>query len=148
MKKTFRKSVSLLLSLTMMIGIFAGITPAVCAVDYCGYEPEMTMEDLYEDGLDAIAGKCYSIHDADELLQFAEYVNSGKPTAGVTFYLKADIKLPDKEWNPIGTDEHMFVGTLDGWTVESNYDAGVTLSLEADGLYATFGKPGAMLMLK
>ena len=40
------------------------------------------------------------------------------------------------------------VGTLDGWTVESNYDVGVSVALEADGLYATFGKPGMMLIFK
>ena len=40
------------------------------------------------------------------------------------------------------------VGTLDGWTVESNYDAGISVTLEADGIYATFGKPGALLILR
>ena len=39
-------------------------------------------------------------------------------------------------------------GSLDGWTVESNYDAGVSVTLEADGIYATFGKPGMMLILR
>ena len=40
------------------------------------------------------------------------------------------------------------VGTLDGWTVESNYDMDVSVTLEADGIYATFGKPGALLLIK
>lgn len=40
------------------------------------------------------------------------------------------------------------VGTLDGWTVETNYDVGVDVTLEADGIYATFGKPGALLILR
>lgn len=39
-------------------------------------------------------------------------------------------------------------GTLDGWTVESNYDAGVSVTLETDGIYATFGKPGMMLLIR
>ena len=40
------------------------------------------------------------------------------------------------------------VGSLDGWTVESNYDMDVSVTLEADGIYATFGKPGALLILR
>ena len=39
-------------------------------------------------------------------------------------------------------------GSLDGWTIESNYDAGVSVTLEADGIYAAFGKPGVMVLIK
>lgn len=98
----------------MILGMFSGLGVSAVAADVCGYDAAMSMEDLFESGENAVKGKCYSISDDDELLQFADYVNEGRLTEGVTFYLKHDIKLPDKEWAPIGSTEHMFAGTLDG----------------------------------
>ena len=115
MKKAIQRPVSVLLSLLMIFGMFSGLGSVAVAVDVCGYDAAMSMEDLLESEKDAEVGKCYSISDSDELLQFADYVNAGRRTDGVTFYLKHDIKLSsNKEWAPIGSTENIFAGTLDG----------------------------------
>ena len=124
MKKILKSSVSMLMSLCLLLSSFTGLViPAAAEADYCGYEPEMDLEELLEEGLEAEAGKCYSISDDEDLVELHNYVESGKNTEGVTFYLKKNIKLPEREWVPIGTAEHMFAGTLDGcgYTVSGVY---------------------------
>lgn len=113
MKKTARKSISLLLVLAMLYGLVVGMITAAYALDDTGYTPISRMEDLLESGEEALPG-AYSIADDDDLLAFAEYVNSGKRTSGVTFYLRSNISLDRKTWLPVGTVDAPFCGTFDG----------------------------------
>ena len=54
----------------------------------------------------------YQIGNADDLVEFAEKVNSGENDAKAV--LTADIDMSGKTWTPIGDDDHRFVGTFDG----------------------------------
>lgn len=75
----------------------------------------------------------YTISNAEELVGFADLVNSGNDFAGKVVKLSANINLNNKEWTPIGGDvkftsvnitgdvfykavalEHTFAGTFDG----------------------------------
>lgn len=100
----------------MLFGLVcnSAVFPAYAA-DACGYDPAKTMSELDLSGEEALAGKSYSISTADELCAFAKYVNAGKLTEGVTFYLTSDIKLSNVTWTPIGSKAALaFKGVFDG----------------------------------
>ncbi len=111
-----RKVLSAILTLVMVVGLFAGIAPLpVSAKDDCGYTANASMGRLAELGIDAEAGQCFSISTADDLIAFAEYINSGKPSESVTFYISKDIDLKDVVWEPIAAKSaNSFKGTFDG----------------------------------
>jgi len=116
MNSKLKKIISSVLTVAMVFGLVcnSGVFPAF-AEDACGYTPAMTMSDLDLKGEDAVSGSCYSISSAYELQRFAQYVNNGKPTAGVTFYMTADISLADVEWTPIASaSSKAFEGVFDG----------------------------------
>ena len=104
MKNKFQRIISSVLTVVMLFGLVcnSAVFPAY-AVDACGYNPAKTMSDLDFSGEEAVTGSSYSISTADELSLFAEYVNAGKLTEGVTFYLTSDIKLKNVTWTPIGS---------------------------------------------
>lgn len=116
MKNKFQRIISSVLTVVMLFGLVCSsvVFPAY-AVDACGYNPAKTMSDLDFSGEEAVTGSSYSISTADELSLFAEYVNAGKLTEGVTFYLTSDIKLKNVTWTPIGSAVGTaFKGVFDG----------------------------------
>ena len=116
MKNKFQRIISSVLTVVMLFGLVcnSAVFPAY-AVDACGYNPAKTMSDLDYSGEEAVTGSSYSISTADELSLFAEYVNAGKLTEGVTFYLTSDIKLKNVTWTPIGSAVGTaFKGVFDG----------------------------------
>ena len=116
MKNKFQRIISSVLTVVMLFGLVcsSAVFPAY-AVDACGYNPAKTMSDLDFSGEEAVIGSSYSISTADELSLFAEYVNAGKLTEGVTFYLTSDIKLKNVTWTPIGSAVGTaFKGVFDG----------------------------------
>lgn len=116
MNNNFKRIISSVLTVVMLFGLVCNSTvfPAYAA-DACGYDPAKTMSELDLSGEEALAGKSYSISTADELCAFAKYVNAGKLTEGVTFYLTSDIKLSNVTWTPIGSKAALaFKGVFDG----------------------------------
>lgn len=116
MSKKLKRIISSVLTVVMLFGLVcnSAVFPAYAA-DACGYDPAKTMSELDLSGEEALAGKSYSISTADELCAFAKYVNAGKLTEGVTFYLTSDIKLSNVTWTPIGSKAALaFKGVFDG----------------------------------
>lgn len=116
MSNNFKRIISSVLTVIMLFGLVcnSAVFPAYAA-DACGYDPAKTMSELDLSGEEALAGKSYSISTADELCTFAKYVNAGKLTEGVTFYLTSDIKLSNVTWTPIGSKAALaFKGVFDG----------------------------------
>lgn len=116
MNNNFKRIISSVLTVIMLFGLVcnSALFPAYAA-DACGYDPAKTMSELDLSGEEALAGKSYSISTADELCAFAKYVNAGKLTEGVTFYLTSDIKLSNVTWTPIGSKAALaFKGVFDG----------------------------------
>ncbi len=116
MNNKLRRIICSFLTVLMLFSLVGNcaVLPAY-AVDACGYDPAKTMSELDLSGEEAVAGNSYSISNADELSKFAEYVNSGKLTQGVTFYLTSDIKLNNVVWTPIGNAASTpFAGVFDG----------------------------------
>ena len=88
------------------------------------------MTELYESGIDAVAGGHYSINSGEELKKLALYVKNSHATKDVTFYLTKDVDISVKAigndsdgWLPIGCDysvlesgsiTYVFNGTFDG----------------------------------
>ena len=73
--------------------------------------------------LRGVAGSDYIIHNASELIEFSNLVNSGKNSfAGTTVFLDNDIYFPvnsqeaSQEFHPIGktNNKQQFRGTFDG----------------------------------
>ena len=121
----------------MVISLFTGVgTFSASAADKCGYDATATMTELYTSGDKAALGDCYSISSSDEMLYLAEYVNSGKPTLGVTFYLTNDVNLRRVAWTPVANlPEYAFQGIFDGCGF-----AVLRLTMEkAEGNAALFG---------
>lgn len=116
MNNNFKRIISSVLTVVMLFGLVcnSAVFPAYAA-DACGYDPAKTMSELDLSGEDAQAGNSYSISTVDELCAFAKYVNAGKLTEGVTFYLTSDIKLSNVTWTPIGSKAALaFKGVFDG----------------------------------
>lgn len=111
-----KKTLSAILSLVMVIGLFAGIgAPTASAKDDCGYNSAGSVSALLEAGVDAEAGRCYSINSPEDLIAFSDYINSGRPSEGVTFYTSCDINMTDAFFVPIGAKAaNAFRGTFDG----------------------------------
>lgn len=94
------------------------------------YIETATMTELYESGIDAVAGGHYSINSGEELKKLALYVKNSHATKDVTFYLTKDVDISVKAigndsdgWLPIGCDysvlesgsiTYVFNGTFDG----------------------------------
>ena len=116
MNTALKKTISLMLAAVMLLGLAYIPAAEAVAEDACGYTPKMTATQLYDSGADAVSGESYSISSAAELISFEKYVNSGKSTAGATFYLTGDIKLDkDEVWTPIGSSSlNAFKGVFDG----------------------------------
>lgn len=111
-----KKVISTILSLVMVIGMFAGLgnTP-VSAKDDCGYNSNGSVSRLLEAGIDAEAGQVFSISSQQDLIALADYINDGGNSEGVTFYISKDIDLTDVMWIPIGAKESCsFKGIFDG----------------------------------
>lgn len=114
MKNGFKRALSMLLCLTMVLGLFCYAPEASALVDSSGYECTGSVEQLLRASSDAVAGQCYRIVNNDDIIALADYVAAGRNTKGVTFYLKADVDMRRNTWNGIGTDKYAFEGTLDG----------------------------------
>lgn len=116
MSKTSNKLISMLLCAVMVFGLFSSAAfVEIASADACGYSPEMSVSALLSSGNSAESGKSYSISGTDDLSALADYVNGGKATAGVTFYLTCDIKLGDTVWQPISSGSaNAFKGLFDG----------------------------------
>lgn len=99
--------------------------------EYCGdYTATSSMSQLYITGQHGIAGGYYSISDLDDLEAFQRYVNAGKNTEGITFFLTRDIDMStryslaaDRSWTPVGTETDEFSGVFDGqgYTLKNLY---------------------------
>lgn len=117
-----KKTISLLLCFALMLGLFGTLGLGVADAELGAYTPAMTMSELTASGENAVSGSAYSISSMDELYELSEYISSGKPSEGVTFYLSNDIKLrncsgedkDDRLWAPIGTAAYPFAGAFDG----------------------------------
>ena len=114
MKNGFKRALSMLLCLTMVLGLFCYAPEASALVDSSGYECTGSVEQLLRASSDAVAGQCYRIVNNDDIIALADYVAAGRNTKGVTFYLKADVDMRRNTGNGIGTDKYAFEGTLDG----------------------------------
>lgn len=129
-----KRFLSVVMTLAMVLTLCTGMTVTASAYTATG-----TMTSLWNGGnpSDAVSGTYYSISSKTELENFRNYVNAGKNTSGVTFYLTADITLNDDfdcsavdpatsgvpssltgvtEWIPIagGATSVSFQGTFDG----------------------------------
>ena len=111
MLKLKRKILSLVMTAAMVTTLFAGLTISASAYTATG-----TMTTLWNDGSpsNAASGTYYSISSATELGYFRDYVNEGKSTSSVTFYLTTNIDLNNTAWTPIGYHGCPFNGTFDG----------------------------------
>ncbi|MFR7758642.1 MAG: S-layer homology domain-containing protein, partial [Christensenellales bacterium] len=94
------------------------------------YIETATMTELYDSGIDAVAGGHYSINSGEELKKLALYVKGNHATKDVTFYLTKDVDISVKAigndadgWLPIGCDytvhdsqslSYVFKGSFDG----------------------------------
>ena len=116
MNNKIKRIISSVLTVVMLFGLVCNTAVfPVYAADSCGYDPAKTMSDLDLSGEEAQAGSSYSISTGDELSLFAKYVNAGKLTEGVTFYMTSDIKLNNVVWTPIGSKvTTAFKGVFDG----------------------------------
>ncbi len=56
----------------------------------------------------------FQIATATDLAQLACNVNAGTTYEGMYFTLTSELNLAGREWTPIGTMEHPFMGTFDG----------------------------------
>ena len=88
MKTTAKKTLSVLLSLLIVLSVFAGMT------------------------FTAGAANTYQISSYAELKAFADAVNGGETDANAI--LTADIIAEGTDWTPIGNDSKRFIGTFDG----------------------------------
>lgn len=96
---------------------YKGVMPAQnleYRVIYIKDEPYETMKGLSQSGKDAASGETFSIRTEEELILFADYVNEGKNTEGVTFTLLDVITLENSGFASVGTAEHPFKGVFDG----------------------------------
>ena len=136
MNNKLKKALSALLSLVMVIGLFSGVLSAPAgAKDACGYSPTMTMSQLAKSETDAEADQVIRISGVDEFMAFADYVNAGRNTFGVTFYINKDLNLEGIEWIPAGLSSSVsFKGVFDGCGF-----AALNFSLEAENDAALFG---------
>ena len=118
-----KKSLSLVLTLVLLLGLLTGLGMQAAAAELQTYTADGTMTELAE-GAKTAAGT-YSIADAAELRALSAWVNAGNTGDGFTFFLTADIDLGGKDspWAPIGqldgnlgdTDvKAAFFGTFDG----------------------------------
>ena len=96
-----------------------------CIMAFGASAAEATVTMTAVDGGAAVNGKVVTISSADELYLLRDYVAEGKPTAGVTFRLTADIALPNGTMSAaqktnysnspdIGTAANPFKGIFDG----------------------------------
>lgn len=93
----------------------------------------------------------YYVSDESQLHTIAANVNSGaKSYEGDIIYLKVDITLTE-EWVPIGTGDHPFRGTFEGWghvisglniTSDGNYQG--LFGYIADGKICNVGVEGSV----
>lgn len=147
MKNVFKRTLSSLLALLMVFGLFSVTAADVYAKDSTGYTPTMTMTQLQSGSADAVSGGVYSISTKEELVSFASYVNAGRATEGATFYLTKDIKLSkDTVYGPIGrTSATAFRGVFDG----CGYAVLNLTNASAGNGYALFGYvSGANALIK
>ncbi len=56
----------------------------------------------------------YTVNNPAELAGLAKMVNAGNDFAGKTVLLTTDCDLNNRNWTPIGTNEHSFNGVFDG----------------------------------
>ena len=95
----------------------------------------------------------YEIKTVDQLKAFRDYVNSGVEFT-VPIEIKEDIDLSNESWQPIGTAEHPFYGTINGngktitglsnGTISSTKDAFTTKTTKSYGsAYGFIGLAGA-----
>jgi hypothetical protein len=105
MNKLLRQRVlPVLTALFLLLALFPALSPATAAG--VAYTPTGTMTKLAADPSLGVTGTYWSIEDGTELKALAAYVNNGSNTAGVTFYLTADIDISPASsgdsWVPIG----------------------------------------------
>ncbi len=111
MKKNSMRLLGFLLAAVMMVslfglGVFAEDTANdVNAVD--GNDAAGTV-DVQNSEADLV------INSVDELLNFAESVNSGDTYSGKIVALGSDLDLAGLNWTPIGNDTNYFCGNFDG----------------------------------
>lgn len=100
---------------------------ALLLVLTCGFTAQAaTLSDADGDGL-------YEIATAQELMDLAAQVNSGKT---VSAELTADIDLSGVAWTPIGTEANRFIGVFEG---NGHTISGLSMNITSGGYYGLFG---------
>lgn len=97
--------------------------------DLSGYT-DSEIRELLEEYKDE--GLAVTIETAEELRTFAEYVNAGKNTEEICFFLNLEegvLNLNGTAWTPVGTTEFPFRGEFDG---KGATIAGLTVSSDGD----------------
>ena len=115
MKRNMQKTLSVLLTLTMLLSLFGGLT------------------------FTAVAANTYQISSYVELKAFANAVNGGETDACAI--LTADVTAEGTDWTPIGDLDHLYIGTFDG---DGHTITGLSTESSADREYVgLFGYVGA-----
>ncbi len=70
--------------------------------------------DVKEPVKDSADENLYTVNSPAELAGLAKMVNSGNDFKGKTVMLMVDCDLNNRQWTPIGTNEHPFNGVFDG----------------------------------
>lgn len=84
----------------------------------------------------------YQLSTPDDILWLADKVNSGNADEGINAYLMNDIDMTGTEFSGIGTEEHPFIGTFNGYnyaTCKVTYD--ITGGSNT-GFFGVLGKAG------
>ena len=131
-KTRTKKLLSFVLTMVCLALVF--MTMTVYAVTY-----------LSDDSSDVDETPALSIGTKDELVAFANRVNSGETFEGKLVVLTADIDLENMAWTPIGYDSYgtapenavSFNGTFDGCghTISNLTDKGYIPSIITNGEY-------------
>lgn len=117
------------------------------------YTATASVSQLFSTGSDGIEGNAYSINGLDDLEALQKYVDAGRKTKGIIFFMTRDVDMSYKyhvdgnSWHPIGDVNNPFVGIFDGqgYTVKYLY---INTSEEDQGLFGHVGKIGQSATIK
>lgn len=117
------------------------------------YTATASVSQLFSTGSDGVEGNAYSINGLDDLEALQKYVDAGRKTKGIIFFMTRDVDMSYKyhvdgnSWHPIGDVNNPFVGIFDGqgYTVKYLY---INTSEEDQGLFGHVGKIGQSATIK
>ena len=100
--KQFKKALSVFLQLVLILSAFSVLPVSAARLDESVQDSTAMGKDIQW------------IVDEAQLRDLAERVNNGETMEGKNFTLGEDITLT-QDWTPIGTSDHPFKGTFDGF---------------------------------